>query len=65
VGGGFALGFGVGGGFGFVLELIGEAGRREGFGFGFEEGLTGGVDAFEAMAGGREGFGLEGGCEFG
>ncbi len=50
-GGGFALGFGVGGGLGAVAEEVGEAGGGEGLGFVLGEGAAGGVDAGEAGAG--------------
>ena len=35
---GFALGFGVGWGCGFVFEDVGEAGGCQGAGFGFDDG---------------------------
>ena len=45
---GFALGFGVGGGFGAVAEEVGEAGGCEGVGVVLDEGAAGGVDALHA-----------------
>jgi len=55
----------MGGGFGAVFEKIGEAGGCEGAGFGFDDGSARSVDALEGFFGGSEGFGFEGGCEFG
>ncbi len=59
------MGFGVGRGLWFVFEDVGEAGGCQGAGFGFEDFLTGCVDALEGFFGGDEGFGFEGGCKFG
>ncbi len=56
---GFALGFGVGGGFGFVFEDIVGADEGEGFGVGFDEVGAGCVDAVHAGLGGFEGVGFE------
>ena len=55
----------MGWGFGFVFELVGEAGGGEGLGFGFDDGGSCGVDAGEGFDGLFEGFGFEGCCEFG
>ncbi len=51
LGGGFALGFGVGWGLWFVFEGVGEAGGCQGAGFGFEDGLSCVGDFFEGVDG--------------
>lgn len=63
LGGGFADGFGAGGGVGVLAAEVGEAGFGEGRRFGVEEGGAGGVDSFEGLEGEGEGFGFEDGGE--
>ena len=54
LGRGFALGFGVGGGFGFVFEQVVGAHEGEGFCVGLDEVGAGGVDALHARLGALE-----------
>ncbi len=55
----------MGGGRGFVFELIGQAGGGEGLGFGFDDGCACFVDALEGFSCGDESFGLQQVGEFG
>tara|TARA_R110002073_G_scaffold118918_3_gene258917 strand:- start:1938 stop:2141 length:204 start_codon:yes stop_codon:yes gene_type:complete len=54
----------VGWGFGFVFELVDESCGCEGFGFGFDDGGSRGVDSFDSFLSLFEGFGFEGSGEF-
>jgi hypothetical protein len=65
LGGGFAGGFGVFFGFGFVFEQVGHAGEGEGFGFGLDELAPGLGDGFDGALGGLELLGVDDGFEFG
>ncbi|MCA9276248.1 MAG: hypothetical protein KDA29_09500 [Phycisphaerales bacterium] len=57
--GSFALGFGVGRGFGAVLEDVVGADEGEGLGLGLDNAGARGVDALDEIAGAVEGGGLE------
>ena len=61
LGGGFAGGFGVAVGFGFVFEQVGHAGEGEGFGFGLHEFAAGVRDGFDGALGGLELLGVDDG----
>lgn len=62
---GFAVGFALLVGFGVGLEEIHESGSREGCALGFEQLVSRGGDAADALGGLFEGLGLEDRCELG